>query len=172
MTEVPKIVHDRLRAASLGRALSGQEALERAHPDADRLTAFAEHALSVTERESVLEHLSLCGECRDVIALALPAAEIPVERDKVQATTFPAKGARTWLSALAAPSPRWAAVAAGVVIIAATLVVRSGHVNREQRASINPQPATTASPTSVSPSPQQASSSAMNQLPTDQSVAM
>jgi len=165
MTEVPKIVHDRLRAASLGRALSGQESLERAHPDADRLTAFAEHTLSVTERESVLEHLSLCGECRDVIALALPAAEIPVERDRAQAIAFPTKGARTWLSALTAPSLRWAAVAAGVVIIAATFVVHSGRVNRAQLTSINSQLATKASP---SPQP----SSAMTQLQTDQSIAM
>ncbi len=67
MTDVPKIVHSRLRAATPER-----EAMERAHPEADVLTAFAEQALSAAERESVLQHLTLCGDCRDVIALASP----------------------------------------------------------------------------------------------------
>src|SRR5260370_16806372 len=66
MTEVPKIVYDRLRAALP----------EQAHPDADLLTAFAEQALSAAEREGVLQHLALCEDCRDVVALALPAADI------------------------------------------------------------------------------------------------
>src|SRR5260370_35962450 len=69
MTEVPKIVpkivYDRLQAAIP----------ERTHPDADLLTAFAEQSLSVAERDGILEHLALCGACRDVIALALPAPD-------------------------------------------------------------------------------------------------
>jgi hypothetical protein len=175
MTEVPKIVHDRLRAASierlLERALPGQEAPERAHPDADLLTAFAEQALSATERDGVLKHLSLCGECRDVLALALPASEITAETDTVRASPLPAKASRNWLSAFTAPSLRWAAVAAaGVVIIAASLVVHSGRVNQTQRTPITLQ-ATNASPTTSSPDSPQAMPSATNQLPTDQSVA-
>src|SRR5260370_38770898 len=70
MTELPKIVpkmvYDRLQAA----------VPERVHPAADLLTAFTEQRLSVTERDSVREHLALCGDCRDVIALALPAPDI------------------------------------------------------------------------------------------------
>src|ERR1700694_4729119 len=66
MTEVPKIVYDRLRATLP----------ELAHPEADLLSAFAEQALSATERDGVLEHLALCAECRDVVALALPAADM------------------------------------------------------------------------------------------------
>src|SRR5262245_14687613 len=65
MPEVPKIVHDRLRAALPADA----------HPDADVLTAFAEQALSAIERENVTGHLARCGECRGVIALSLPALE-------------------------------------------------------------------------------------------------
>lgn len=41
MTEVPKIVHHRLRAA-----MPAAELLEQMHPEADVLTAFAEQALS------------------------------------------------------------------------------------------------------------------------------
>ena len=80
MTEVPKIVYDRLRAARSRRALSEETAPEPAHPDADLLTAFAEQALSATERDDVLEHLALCKDCREAIALALPAEDIGAAR--------------------------------------------------------------------------------------------
>ena len=70
MTEVPKIVYDRLRAALP----------KQAHPDADLLTAFAEQALLATERDGVLQHLALCGDCREVAALALPAADVAPPR--------------------------------------------------------------------------------------------
>ncbi len=55
MSEVPKIVYDRLRTAEMQRAV-----VEPAHPEADLLTAFAEQTLSVAERDSVLAHLALC----------------------------------------------------------------------------------------------------------------
>src|ERR1700691_2400103 len=77
MTEVPKIVHHRLRAATPAR-----EMLEQTHPEADLLTAIAEHALAAPEREGVLQHLALCEDCRDVVALALPEVDtviLPVE---------------------------------------------------------------------------------------------
>src|SRR5216684_7709863 len=113
MTEVPKIVYDRLRTALP----------EPAHPDADLLAAFAELALSTTERDGVLKHLALCGDCRDVVALALPAADITPPR------TADEDSVRTILSRAGAPAPyklsfawptlRWAALAAGVVVAAA-----------------------------------------------------
>src|SRR5271170_6588545 len=77
MTEVPKIVHDRLRAAEVPTG-PGQNASELRHPDADLLTAFAEQSLSVSERESLLEHLAGCGDCREVVMLALPEADAAV----------------------------------------------------------------------------------------------
>ena len=68
MTDVPKIVprivYERLRAAQP----------EQAHPEADLLTAFAEQALSAAERDSVLEHMARCGECREAVTLTLPSA--------------------------------------------------------------------------------------------------
>jgi hypothetical protein len=77
MTEVPKIVYHRLRAA-----MPAAELLEQMHPEADVLTAFAEQALSAPEREGVLQHLALCGDCRDVVALALPATD-PLVTDAI-----------------------------------------------------------------------------------------
>jgi len=100
MTEVPKIVptivHDRLRAAGPQASAPAQ-----AHPNADVLTAFAEQALAASERDGVLEHLARCGDCRELIALALPPAEIvaapiAIETDADRATA----------SRAGAPAPR------------------------------------------------------------------
>src|SRR6266550_539987 len=65
MSDVPKIVHDRLRAGAPGGA----------HPNADLLTALSEQALSGAEREGVVRHLSRCADCRDVVALSIPPVE-------------------------------------------------------------------------------------------------
>jgi hypothetical protein len=97
MQSVPKIVRDRLQAA--------QPAIN--HPDADLLTAFAEQSLPEAERATVLDHLARCGDCRDVVALALPATEA------LETVAIPARsGWLTW------PALRWGFVAAGVVVIA------------------------------------------------------
>jgi hypothetical protein len=45
------------------------------HPDAESLSAFAEQALGERERSQVLEHLAVCGRCRQVVALAREAAD-------------------------------------------------------------------------------------------------
>ena len=126
---------------------------EQAHPDADLLTAFAEQALSAAEREGVLEHLALCGDCREVIALALPAVDIvavPIaaESEAVRATAVPAKAERSWLRIVvwpkfAWPSLRWAALAAGVAVVASVLLLRPGKLNQAMLPSVNPQVATT-----------------------------
>jgi hypothetical protein len=176
MTEVPKIVYDRLRAASQERTATGQEPPERTHPDADLLTGFTEQTLSETEREGLLNHLSLCGECREVIVLALPAAEIPAQANTVHATTIRTKGATDWWRAFTTPSLRWTALAAAAAIIVAVLVVRPGSLDHAKRTSANPQVADTLSsaPThQIAPSPTDRSSlnSAMNAAPMNESVA-
>ena len=73
MRELPKFVVKRLR---------GSTPLAE-HPDADVLTAFAEHSLPAPERALVLEHIARCGDCREVIALALPATEAACVGGKV-----------------------------------------------------------------------------------------
>ena len=86
-------------------------AVER-HPDADVLTAFAEHALSDAEREQVLQHLGACKDCRDTLHLA---TEHSPEAQPV--LSFQPKR-RPWLMF------RWGAVAASVVIVGAAVIAR------------------------------------------------
>src|ERR1700684_3996216 len=103
MQNVPKLVRERLKAATPTAF----------HPDANVLTAFAERTLGEDERGLVLDHLARCGDCRDILALALPASEIPGAPVRV-----PASGWLTW------PALRWGLVAAGVVAIAALGIVQ------------------------------------------------
>ncbi len=103
MQNIPKIVRERLKAAPAAAP----------HPDADVLTAFTERSLPEQERGVVLEHLARCGDCRDVVALALP------EPEAMQTVFAPARGG--WL---AWPALRWGFVTAGVVAIAAVGVIQ------------------------------------------------
>ncbi|HLM83193.1 MAG TPA: zf-HC2 domain-containing protein [Terriglobales bacterium] len=168
MTEVPKIVYDRLRAVLPDRA-----GPEQTHPDADLLTAFAEQALSATERNGVLEHLALCGDCREAIALALPPADIVIapiatETEAVRATPIPAKFERNFLTAFAWPSLRWAALAAGVAVAASVLLMHPGKLNQATLSSVNRPVATTAPPASapqIAPSSVPASSVPASSVP-------
>jgi len=98
MQNVPKIVQERLRVASPP---------EVHHPDPDVLTAFSERTLPKLERANVLDHLSRCSECREIVALALPASEIlePVHR----------KSYGAWL---AWPTFRWAFISAALAAFA------------------------------------------------------
>jgi hypothetical protein len=99
MQDVPKIVLKRLQETA------GAEA----HPDADLLTAFAEQSLGESERTGVMEHLARCSDCRQVVAVALPAAEAVA----VGAST---SAARTgWLGW---PVLRWSVAIAGIIAIA------------------------------------------------------
>lgn len=103
MEQVPKIVSERLKAAA--------PALD--HPDADILTAFSERTLNERERGTVLEHLSRCADCRDILALALP------ETEEVQRVLQPAPtGWFAW------PTLRWGFAAAGIVIVASLGVLQ------------------------------------------------
>jgi glyoxylase-like metal-dependent hydrolase (beta-lactamase superfamily II) len=116
MSDAPKIVRDRLRAAMP----------RDGHPDADVLTALAEQALSGAEREDVVRHLSRCGDCREVVALSLPPS-VEVARPEMERETAsirqPAGRSHTWF---AWPTLRWAALAAGVVVVASVLMLRPG----------------------------------------------
>jgi hypothetical protein len=117
MEKLPKIVGERLKAAAV--------AVD--HPDPNVLTAFSEHSLPERERSQVLEHLARCGECRDVIALSLPAEEstAPVVR--------PVRG--RWLTW---PRLRWGLVAAGVLVVGSFGVLRyRGSSHPETVASYN-----------------------------------
>src|SRR5713101_4899420 len=45
------------------------------HPDADKLSAFAEHVLPDHERLETLAHLAECPDCRQIVFLAQRAQE-------------------------------------------------------------------------------------------------
>lgn len=98
---LPKLVVERLRAAQ-----------PDAHPDADLLTAFAEKSLPARERDSVLQHLAACGDCREVVALTAP-------EQAVVPASLPAS--RSWL---AWPYLRWGAALACVVVVGAAVTLR------------------------------------------------
>ncbi len=93
--------------------------------------AFAERALSSDEREGILEHLALCGDCRDVVTLGLPAdavsASIEIETGTDQPVAIPAKAKNGWLIW---PGLRWAALATGVAVAASVLLLHPGKLNQ------------------------------------------
>jgi hypothetical protein len=144
MSEVPKIVHDRLRSSAPGGA----------HPDADVLTAFAEQALSGAEREDVVRHLARCGDCREVVALSIPPTEIVAQpraaRDGVVAAGATGIGLRSWF---AWPNLRWAAMAAAVVVFVAVLTLRPEKQHKSMVDTVNQQAEKIASSTDASAKP-------------------
>jgi hypothetical protein len=117
MPNVPKIVHERLKAIRSGAV---------DHPDANLLTAFSERSLPERERTSVLEHLARCGECREIVALGLPANE-PVD----QSAKYPARPWLTW------PSLRWGFITAGLAAVALFGVLQYQRRSGSQAATYN-----------------------------------
>jgi photosynthesis system II assembly factor YCF48-like protein/putative zinc finger protein len=132
MPHPPKIVLQRLQGPT--------SALD--HPDADLLTGFAEKSLPDSERARVTDHLARCRDCREVVALALPA---------IEETTVIGASARTasrtgWFL-------RWGVVAAGIALAAALglLQLRQRHSTQLAYSVLQHQEvaATTSAPTSA-----------------------
>ncbi len=102
MAEVPKIVSERLRS----QAVVGE------HPNANLLSAFAERALTQQEQEQVLDHLSRCAECREVVALS---ALSQVEEERlVAAGRVSASANRPWWRS---PIVHWSALTAAALVV-------------------------------------------------------
>ena len=100
MQNVPKIVRARLQRPT--PATAGP------HPDADLLTALAEHSLAARERDQVLEHLARCADCREVVVLALPATE---------AVALAGSGSSARIGWFSLPVLRWGVVAAATLAV-------------------------------------------------------
>jgi Photosynthesis system II assembly factor YCF48/Putative zinc-finger len=134
VTQLPKIVSTRLAA------LQNSE-----HPDADLLTAFAEQTLADRERDAVLNHLSGCALCRQVLALALPEWT-----SESIAAAVPRRA-----TLLRIPVLRWAALAACLVVVAATVLVerheQSSH--REVQLALKVTPPSAAASQASKPTP-------------------
>ena len=103
MMDVPKIVLGRLRKA----ANPGD------HPDADLLTAFAELALAKPERLRVIEHLSRCPECREIVSVAQPEIREPQAEISFRKPFW-----------LRSSILRWGVLAVCVVVVGATVTTR------------------------------------------------
>ncbi|MGH9554770.1 MAG: YCF48-related protein [Terriglobales bacterium] len=102
MTEIPRIVRQRLEAQASGKVC--------VHPDADLLTAFCERTLTENERRQVIGHLALCADCRDAVALAAP----PQLAEGEPLRPHPAPRRFGWV--------HWFALAASVVVVATAVL--------------------------------------------------
>ena len=108
----------------------------RVHPDADTLTAYLEQLLPVRERGQVLEHLAICGPCREVIALSLSE---PLVLKDAPVTAAPA--GRGWRALiLRKPALGLAASLAGLALVAAVIIEMPRRAMENHRAQTN-QPA-------------------------------
>lgn len=117
MPELPKAVRERLEAA--------QGSISSPHPDADTLSAFAENALASAERESVMQHLACCVECREILALSLPQE---ATTDIVVAAQSAKVSLHHW-NVL-----RWAGLAAAAVTVSAAVLLYHPSTKRNQPA--------------------------------------
>jgi len=102
------------------------------HPSADTLTAFAEQSLKAPQRETVLEHLAACADCRQAVLLA--TAEVPGEHP---APALPRKPVFPFPAAM-----RWASLAAAIAVAAAVGVVvhQQGSAPGEARGQVTGRP--------------------------------
>jgi hypothetical protein len=132
MQDVPKIVLKRLQ----------ETAVAGPHPDADLLTAFAEQSLVESERARVMDHLAHCSDCREVLALALPAMEAVAIADSTRLAR------NRWF---AWPVLRWGVAVAGIIAIASI-----GIMQYRQRQKSETLVSSLASPNETTAAPQQA----------------
>jgi hypothetical protein len=104
MAEVPRIVRERLSSQVAGE-----------HPDANLLSAFAEHVLTEQEGAQVLDHLSRCAECREVVALSAPPQ---VEEERLVAAAAAGRAlagaSRSWWRS---PVVHWGALTAAALVV-------------------------------------------------------
>jgi len=110
MAEIPKIVVRRLAVAK-----------PEDHPDSNLLGGFIERSLGQRERVQVLEHLSQCSNCREIVSL--PATQ-PSFADAVRVAPVNP----SWLSW---PVLRWAAVAACLMIVGTVATLDRKHEGRQ-----------------------------------------
>jgi len=124
MQGVPKIVLERLKRKPMadqqdqhsapGNQESTMEDRQFPHPDANLLAAFVEKTLTERERAQVLNHLADCAECRELVALTMPAeAEVTVPTRLLARRRWSVWQALRWGTLAAALG----AVAIGVVLL-------------------------------------------------------
>ena len=103
------------------------------HPPIDLLSAFSERALGGSDSAPVLQHLSQCADCREIVFLATPRG--------IPAQEYAALPSNNWISW---PVLRWASVVACSVIVVAAMRLHPGY--RALHPEVNP-PAQRSQPT-------------------------
>lgn len=101
------------------------------HPDANLLTAFAENALTETERTRVMHHLTHCVDCREVAAFVPPEDLAPAE----SAETPSNQRLSPW------PILRWGALAAMMAALAIVITVHPNLWQHHENVATNVPPA-------------------------------
>ena len=154
MAELPKIVSERLR----DQAVAGE------HPDANLLSSFAEQGLTEQESAPVLDHLSRCAQCREIVALSTPEAEQEVQ---VAVALTSAVVQRSWWRS---PIVHWSALAAAALVV--LIAVGERMQIRERRSASAPAiryeppvPQSTPAPAVAPPSPPPSTASARSPAP-------
>ena len=145
------------------RALKRSQKAPESHPDADLLTAFAEHSLTSREQEQVLGHLAVCATCRDLVALAGSPLVEPVPE--------PLRQRASWEMSLF----HWGAVAATTVVVVAAVSLgvherRSSPALRtlneiRPAATLQKEDQVVAEPKAVQPAPEASASAMANTAP-------
>jgi hypothetical protein len=99
------------------------------HPDADVLTAYVEQLLPAAERKLVLAHIAVCGDCRDVVFLAMPENALVAGPEAVvpeAALASPAPERRRWFL-----TPKFGLIGSIAAMAAAiTLIIAIPHKNQ------------------------------------------
>ncbi len=133
MVGIPKIVEQQLHAM----------ATVEDHPDPNLLGAFVEKSLEQGEQLRVLEHLSRCTSCREIVSLTAAQPGIAGA-----VSVAPARAG--WLFW---PVLRWGAAMACVVVVGVAVTVRQKHESRQIDATISEQKAELAKQISPPSSP-------------------
>ncbi len=153
MEKLPKIALKRLRQGTAGTKPEVLPSFsERAggaeHPDADLLTAFAEHKLTDRERASVISHLANCETCREIVALACP----PLAEENPPLNVVGRRPA--WFTI---PIIRWGAISAALGAILITVIVERRvirPVHETMRAERKQPPAPAPAPSALQANPE------------------
>jgi len=106
MTLLPESVRRRL-AAEPAEAAN----FSALHSSADMLSAFAEDRLSPQERARLMEHLSMCADCRQVVWHVLPELGAPDATAQLAPVRWAFRS--PWLGS---PAFRWSAIAACLIV--------------------------------------------------------
>jgi len=121
MAGIPKIVEQQLHAM----------ATVKDHPDANLLSAFVEKSLVQDEQLRLLEHLSRCTSCREIVS-------VTATQPGIASAVSLAPARAGWLSW---PVLRWGAAVACVVVVGTVVTLRQQHESLQIDATIAEQKA-------------------------------